>query len=308
MKTKSKFHRAADVIGDTEPFTRKRLDPASTDRFPNSILTYSWHTTGTMPLKTKASKHKSSQQPDKAAPGQPVLPNWPPLAPLASPDDLSLTTLLSDQILTVSNFWTSSLCKNYVAFLKTLPLTTTPGKPKRGDAVRVNDRYQIQDAAFAERLWRETGLREMVLKPVVDGEEMSEEAAKQLWGGEVLGLNANIRIYRYSKGQFFDQHCTFYRSTLYLNHTLRSVQTTTPTTSLSRTRDRQPLSQQKRPGRCCYIFPRLRQAAKAARRSSTQIHLQSARLHRLRSSPSSKSAWSCSIATAKTASCTRAEK
>jgi len=29
----------------------------------------------------------------------------------------------------------------------------------------------------------------------------------KLWGGEVLGLNPNIRIYRYSKGQFFDQHC-----------------------------------------------------------------------------------------------------
>jgi hypothetical protein len=26
-------------------------------------------------------------------------------------------------------------------------------------------------------------------------------------GGEVVGLNPKIRIYRYTKGQFFDQHC-----------------------------------------------------------------------------------------------------
>lgn len=26
-------------------------------------------------------------------------------------------------------------------------------------------------------------------------------------GGEVVGLSPNIRIYRYSKGQYFDCHC-----------------------------------------------------------------------------------------------------
>lgn len=28
-------------------------------------------------------------------------------------------------------------------------------------------------------------------------------------GGDVVGLNPSIRIYRYSKGQFFDRHCRF---------------------------------------------------------------------------------------------------
>ncbi len=27
-----------------------------------------------------------------------------------------------------------------------------------------------------------------------------------IWGGEVLGLNPNIRVYRYRPGQFFDKH------------------------------------------------------------------------------------------------------
>ena len=47
----------------------------------------------------------------------------------------------------------------------------------------------------------------MVNHPVIDGKVLSSEEREGLWGGEVLGLNSNIRIYRYSKGQYFDQHC-----------------------------------------------------------------------------------------------------
>ena len=138
---------------------------------------------------------------------KPQTPNWPPFHPLVPSSDLGLATLLPDQILTISRFWTTALCKTYVSFLGSLDLTTTPGKPKKGDAVRVNDRYQIDDPAFAERLWSSTALKELVANPVVDGEALDEAGKKRLWGGEVLGLNSNIRIYRYSKGQFFDQHC-----------------------------------------------------------------------------------------------------
>ncbi|KAK4976518.1 hypothetical protein LTR66_006357 [Elasticomyces elasticus] len=133
-------------------------------------------------------------------------PNWPPFAPLLPEADLSLHTLHKDQIVTIANFWTSTLCKNFVAFLASLPLVTTPGKPKKGDAVRVNDRFQIEDAAFAERLWSGTCLKTLVLHGEVDGADLDTDSRRQLWGGEVLGLNPNIRIYRYNKGQFFDQH------------------------------------------------------------------------------------------------------
>jgi hypothetical protein len=130
--------------------------------------------------------------------------NWPAFHPLLSPDDITLSELVPSQILTVSNFWTSTLCKSYIAFLSTLPLTTTPGKPKRGDAVRVNDRFQIDDPAFAQRLWSQTCLKELVMGQAA-GETESER--RGLWGGDVVGLNPNIRVYRYTKGQFFDQHC-----------------------------------------------------------------------------------------------------
>jgi len=64
---------------------------------------------------------------------------------------------------------------------------TTPGKPKKGDAVRVNDRFQINDEEFARRLWEETGLKGLVLgdreAEVSEEEEenMNEIEKRQLW-------------------------------------------------------------------------------------------------------------------------------
>ena len=123
-------------------------------------------------------------------------PNWPPFAPLVPADSLYIETFVPDQILIIRNLFTSKLCKDYVSFLSSLPLTTTPGKPKRGEATRVNDRFQIEDPLFTKRLWEQTPLQHLV--------QTYED--QSTWKGEVLGLNPNIRIYRYRPGQFFDQH------------------------------------------------------------------------------------------------------
>lgn len=126
-------------------------------------------------------KPKQSAATPESAP-----PNWPPFKPLMPSSNLSLQTIVPSQIITIPNFWTSALCKNYVSFLKTLPLTTTPGKPKKGDALRVNDRFRVDDWGFAERLWRETGLKELICGEIEkdyeeDGEKLSEEDRKELW-------------------------------------------------------------------------------------------------------------------------------
>ena len=161
--------------------------------------------------KTKAPSGANTASPKSSQPTQqslPPLPNWPALSPLIPATDLGLEELLPNQIVTIPNLWTASLCKTYVSFLSSLPLTTTPGKPKKGEAVRVNDRFQINDAAFAERLWSETALKGLIMGAAKEGAlGLSDEQQKELWGGHVVGLNSNIRIYRYSKGQFFDQHC-----------------------------------------------------------------------------------------------------
>ena len=111
-------------------------------------------------------------------------PDWPAFKPLVPTSDLSISTIVDSQIVVVRNFWTSTLCKNYVSFLKGLPLTTTPGKPKKGDALRFNDRFQVVDENFANRLWIETGLREIIggtEERDNDDEQMSRAQRRELW-------------------------------------------------------------------------------------------------------------------------------
>ena len=113
--------------------------------------------------KAKASKttKATGQEPMAAVPSAAL--NWPAFKPPLPVIDLNLESLVEAKVVVFRNFWPRNLCNDYVSFLKTLPLTTTPGKPKRGDAVRVNDRFQINDPTFARRLWLETGLKEAVL-------------------------------------------------------------------------------------------------------------------------------------------------
>ncbi len=92
----------------------------------------------------------------------PAAVSWPPFRPALPVVDLALEPLVPDKVVVLRSFFPRSLCRDYVSFLRDLPLVTTPGKHKRGDAVRVNDRFQIDDAAFADRLWSETGLRELI--------------------------------------------------------------------------------------------------------------------------------------------------
>lgn len=188
------------------------------------------------------------KKPDPKPQPKTTTPNWPPLRPLLPAADLTLTPLLTDQIYLIRNFLSGTLCKTYASFLASLPLTTTPGAPKKDEALRVNDRFQIDDARFAEMLWNTTALKELVTTRFEedeygydqDAEDDSAlaERARQLWGGDPLGLNPNIRIYRYSAGQFFGQHCKklfildcirTFRTPKQTNLTPQS-QTTTPTT------------------------------------------------------------------------------
>ncbi|RYP63515.1 hypothetical protein DL769_006936 [Monosporascus sp. CRB-8-3] len=117
--------------------------------------------------KDKSSKqsaaNKRAHQSSAAQSVAPATPNWPPFKPPLPVTDLMLTSPaqgFENTIAVIHNFWPKSLCRDYVTFLKTLPLTTTPGRPKRGEAVRQNDRYQVNDPAFSQKLWLETGLKD----------------------------------------------------------------------------------------------------------------------------------------------------
>src|SRR3569833_319855 len=122
-----------------------------------------------MPKDKRAnSKAGGSAPPSSAsrakAPPPTAPPAWPAFKPQLPVCNLSVESLVESKIVVLRNFWPRSLCRDYVSFLRTLPLVTTPGKPKRGEAVRVNARFKIAEALFAERLWLQTGLKEALLQ------------------------------------------------------------------------------------------------------------------------------------------------
>jgi hypothetical protein len=131
----------------------------------------------------KQSSRKKTKQPLAGEPRQSQLPDWPVLRPLIPRESLSCHVVIPGQIITIPNFWTSSLSKSYVSYLSGLPLVTTPGRPKKGEAVRVNDRLQVNDPSFADRLWNQTALRELLTGPEMAD---SEDERDQLWGGKVV--------------------------------------------------------------------------------------------------------------------------
>ncbi|KLU83277.1 hypothetical protein MAPG_02341 [Magnaporthiopsis poae ATCC 64411] len=142
-----------------------------------------------------------------AAAASPSPPSWPPFKPsLPVVDPLAFESVVPAKVVVARSFFPRSLCRTYVDFLASLPLTTTPARPKRGEAVRQNDRFQVHDPVFASRLWRDTGLRDALL--LAGAEEGHDDTVldPRLWGGEVVGLNPNIRVYRYTKGQHFAPH------------------------------------------------------------------------------------------------------
>ncbi|KAK6206133.1 hypothetical protein LQW54_007853 [Pestalotiopsis sp. IQ-011] len=126
--------------------------------------------------KGKAQKSKPTLQKASEATGKTAaaVPNWPVFKPPLPVAHLTLeppVPAFADKIVVARNFFPKSLCRDYVAFLQTLSLTTTPGRPKRGEAVRVNDRFQIDDFAFAQRLWTDTGLKDLI----------QDESVSHLW-------------------------------------------------------------------------------------------------------------------------------
>ena len=133
-----------------------------------------------MPKPNKGSKGPKTSKdptPSPAAAATAPPPAWPVFKPPLPVVDLVPELHPSNpNIALLPSFFPRSLCRDYVSFLKTLPLQTTPGRPKHGEAVRVNDRYQIDDPAFARRLWEETGLRETLLD-----EGGGAEHLKHLW-------------------------------------------------------------------------------------------------------------------------------
>jgi hypothetical protein len=136
--------------------------------------------------------------------------NWPKsLIQLTPSPKCILTTVVPNQIYTIPEFIPSNVCNNLITWFETLPLETTEQPPKKDYAARVNDRGSVQDSAIAEVLWKQ-------LRLVLSGEnkminyrletELEENEFEHSEFQYCIGLNENIRIYRYRKGQYFGAH------------------------------------------------------------------------------------------------------
>ena len=145
-----------------------------------------------MPFYKKERKVKSNAITNTNA----ELPRWPSLTLLRPTGHPEVNVVYSNQIIIIPQLWTAELSAVYVSFLSTLPFMTTPAKPKNGEAVRVNDRFRVQDAAFAESLWRSTFLKDIILGNIIcPGLDITDIDRKNLWKGEVVRSILSCRSY-----------------------------------------------------------------------------------------------------------------
>ncbi|ORE04096.1 hypothetical protein BCV72DRAFT_20393 [Rhizopus microsporus var. microsporus] len=116
-----------------------------------------------------------------------------PFPRLSTKNYLELEELEPEQIYVIPNFLNAKECESVITyFTKHLPpKENTSTRPKKGEAFRNNDRQAMEDAQVATELWK-------LLEPIV------QEPLRV--NKRPIGLNSNIRIYRYRKGHSFGPH------------------------------------------------------------------------------------------------------
>jgi len=135
--------------------------------------------------------HFAASMPQPRTPAT-TLP-WPTIPPPHSP--LSLTPI-SPGIQIIDSFFSSKTLSSFISFLSTSTQITwvSPSPPKKGEATRTNHRFSIQDSNFARELWERSGLKDVCQR---------DRGLEGKNGRKPVGLNSNIRCYRYEKGSFF---------------------------------------------------------------------------------------------------------
>ncbi|GAA6023590.1 hypothetical protein JCM11491_006046 [Sporobolomyces phaffii] len=105
-------------------------------------------------------------------------------------------------IAVIDDFLSRETAAQFVRFLASDAVAWTgPRAPNRGEATRTNARFQVDDAAFARRLYVDSGLERALTTTA--GDVLPLDARN---GKRPVGLNSNIRCYKYDKGSFFGPH------------------------------------------------------------------------------------------------------
>ncbi|POW22449.1 hypothetical protein PSHT_01132 [Puccinia striiformis] len=119
---------------------------------------------------------------------------------------LKVETIISSQIMTISDLLSAAECRSIVQKLDDLKTVegdnlrfeTTSQIPNPGHAFRYNDRISIHDPPLAKHIWNDTGLKKCCQDWI---NSQSDTPSTTCWG-----LNPNLRFYRYKKGHKFEKH------------------------------------------------------------------------------------------------------
>lgn len=136
--------------------------------------------------KSSANIKKSSRK----KPSTQELLAWPTVSRKSS---LRRNLLHSTHLFTVPDFLTPKECETFVRCAEARGLEHQgSGGPAKGEAFRDNERLADYNVELADMLW-EAGLREL-FQDIALGSKVA------------VGLNPNIRLYRYGQGQRFGPH------------------------------------------------------------------------------------------------------
>ncbi|KAK9292950.1 hypothetical protein L1049_020932 [Liquidambar formosana] len=115
---------------------------------------------------------------------------WPQIKPKPN---LQVTRLKDTDLFTVQNFFTSAESKAFIKAAESIGFVHQGSLgPTKGEAFRDNDRISVNDPILADMIW-ESGLNKLF-------------SDIKIRGKVAVGMNPNIRLYRYKVGQRFGRH------------------------------------------------------------------------------------------------------
>ncbi|KAF9246258.1 hypothetical protein BU15DRAFT_85042 [Melanogaster broomeanus] len=120
---------------------------------------------------------------------------------ITSKDFLERRMLLEDQIILIDEFLSPEECKRFAQFIDELPLELTPPK-KKGEADRLNYRFSVTSAPFAEKL------HSLLLPhlPSFPHPLSVRRPVRSVHPRLPHSCNSNIRMYKYTPSQHFGAH------------------------------------------------------------------------------------------------------
>ncbi|CAN1267408.1 hypothetical protein LINPERPRIM_LOCUS12815 [Linum perenne] len=139
-----------------------------------------------------ARKRKTSEKKDADGVRKPAPPSsiWPAIKPKKN---LQVTRLKDSDLFTVPEFFTAAESKAFIGVAESKGFVHQGSLgPTKGEAYRDNDRISVDDPVLASTIW-ESGLSRLF-------------ADIKIKGRVAVGLNSNIRFYRYKVGQRFGRH------------------------------------------------------------------------------------------------------